>query len=99
MMMIGETLGILPTGSLVGMVIGGMIELLSVVAPNREYDLVDNQLFMIFTEKALDIGNWEWGIGRGLFSLCPCLPYLPTVYRRDESRLYNAHRLVEMCID
>lgn len=45
--MIGETLGILPTGSLVGMVMTGKIELLSVVAPNREYDLVDNQLFMI----------------------------------------------------
>lgn len=45
--MIGETLGMLPTGSLVGMLIGGMIELLSVVTPNSEYDLVDNQLFMI----------------------------------------------------
>ena len=48
MMMIGETLGILlPPGTLVGMVIGGMIELLSVAAPNKEYDVVDNQLFMI----------------------------------------------------
>jgi hypothetical protein len=47
--MIGETLGMLPTGSLVGMLITGKIELLSVAAPNREYDLVDNQLFMIFT--------------------------------------------------
>lgn len=34
--MIGETLGMLPTGSLVGMLIGGMIELLSVLAPNKE---------------------------------------------------------------
>lgn len=34
--MIGETLGMLPTESLVGMVIVGMIELLSVLAPNRE---------------------------------------------------------------
>jgi hypothetical protein len=50
MIMIGETLGMLPAGSLVGMVIGGMIELLSVATPNREYeeyDVVDNQLFMI----------------------------------------------------
>ena len=37
MIMIGETLGILlPPGSLVGMVIGGKIELLLVAAPNRE---------------------------------------------------------------
>jgi hypothetical protein len=36
MIRIGEILGILPTGSLVGMVIGGKIELLSVAAPNRE---------------------------------------------------------------
>lgn len=36
MMMIGETLGALPTGVLVGMVIGGKIELLSVPAPNKE---------------------------------------------------------------
>jgi hypothetical protein len=36
MTMIGEMLGILPTGSLVGIVIGGKIELLSVDAPNRE---------------------------------------------------------------
>lgn len=34
--MIGETLGILPTGSFVGMLIGGKIELLSVAVPNRE---------------------------------------------------------------
>ncbi|MCC5657975.1 hypothetical protein LC608_13445 [Nostoc sp. XA010] len=51
MIMIGETLGILlPPGSLVGIVIEGMIELLSVATPNREYeeyDVVDNQLFMI----------------------------------------------------
>ncbi len=49
MTMIGEILGRFPPGSLVGMVITGKIELLSVAAPNREYDLVDNQLFMIFT--------------------------------------------------
>lgn len=37
MIMIGETLGILlPPGSLVGTVIGGKIELLSVAAPNNE---------------------------------------------------------------
>lgn len=34
--MIGETLGTLPTSSLVGMLIGGMIELLLVPAPKRE---------------------------------------------------------------
>lgn len=34
--MIGETLGILPAGSLVGMVITGKIEFLSVADPNRE---------------------------------------------------------------
>jgi hypothetical protein len=68
--MIGETLGILPTGSLVGMLIGGMIELLSVAAPNREYDLVDNQLFMIFTERALGIGHGA------LVWFFPCYPTL-----------------------
>jgi len=48
MIRIGETLGILLSpGTLVGMVIGGKIELLSVAAPNKEYDVVDNQLFMI----------------------------------------------------
>lgn len=36
MIMIGETLGALPRGALVGMLIGGKIELLSVPAPNRE---------------------------------------------------------------
>lgn len=37
MMMIGETFGtLLSPGSLVGMVIGGMIELLLVAAPNKE---------------------------------------------------------------
>jgi hypothetical protein len=34
--MSGEILGILPPGSLVGMVIAGKIELLSLAAPNRE---------------------------------------------------------------
>ncbi|MEH2235340.1 hypothetical protein [Nostoc sp.] len=60
MIMIGETLGILPTGALVGMVIAGKIELLSVAAPNREYDLVDNQLFMIVHQKG--IKHWALGI-------------------------------------
>lgn len=36
MIMIGETLGILFAGSLVGMVIAGMIELLLLAAPKRE---------------------------------------------------------------
>ncbi|MEH2292916.1 hypothetical protein [Nostoc sp.] len=74
MIMIGETLGILPTVALVGMVIAGKIELLSVAAPNREYDLVDNQLFMIVHQKG--IGHWALGIGHWLFSLSPCLPTL-----------------------
>lgn len=48
--MSGETLGRVPTSSLPGMLIRGMIEFISLLAPQREleeYDVVDNQLFMI----------------------------------------------------